>query len=98
SSPNQWKNPIRPPFDPLAPTVPISYPLKTLVELESRAYFKSLHYPFNKSTEKLKGHLPKRQWILVCHDMAGGLIFLCIFSSILTAHNLVSFFFYTLYD
>ncbi|KAL2558258.1 Cytosolic endo-beta-N-acetylglucosaminidase 1 [Forsythia ovata] len=68
-----------PPFDPLAPAVPISYPLKTLEELESRAYFKSFHFPFNKATVKLPtgngrgaASMPQRPRILVCHDMAGG--------------------------
>ncbi|KAL8552239.1 hypothetical protein ACS0TY_001077 [Phlomoides rotata] len=69
----------QPPFDPLKPAVPISYPLKTLEELESRAYFKSFHYPFNQSAVKLPpaggiggGGLPQRPRMLVCHDMAGG--------------------------
>lgn len=67
-----------PPFDPLKPAVPISYPLQTLEELDSRAYFKSFHYPFNKAAIKLPpaaasgGGLPKRPRNLVCHDMAGG--------------------------
>ncbi|CAI9768282.1 unnamed protein product [Fraxinus pennsylvanica] len=72
SNPSDGISDTPPSFDPLAPAVPISYPLKTLEELESRAYFKSFHYPFNKATEKLKGDLPKRQQILVCHDFAGG--------------------------
>ncbi|KAL0452691.1 UNVERIFIED_CONTAM: Cytosolic endo-beta-N-acetylglucosaminidase 1 [Sesamum latifolium] len=67
-----------PPFDPLAPAVPISYPLKTLDELESRAYFKSFHFPFNQAGVKLPAGgsggeaLPQRPRLLVCHDMAGG--------------------------
>ncbi|KAK4489296.1 hypothetical protein RD792_005100 [Penstemon davidsonii] len=68
-----------PPFNPLTPAVPISYPLKTLEELESRAYFKSFHFPFNQSTVKLPSTaagaaaaLPLRPRTLVCHDMAGG--------------------------
>ncbi|KAK6135751.1 hypothetical protein DH2020_030531 [Rehmannia glutinosa] len=68
-----------PPFDPSAPAVPISYPLQTLEELESRAYFKSFHYPFNQAAVKLPSaggggcaELPQRPRILVCHDMAGG--------------------------
>lgn len=68
-----------PPFDPLKPAVPISYPLQTLEELDSRAYFKSFHYPFNKAAIKLPpaaaasgGGLSKRPRTLVCHDMAGG--------------------------
>lgn len=64
-----------PPFDPLQPSVPISYPLKTLEDLESRSYFKSFHYPFNKASVSLQSDstfLPNRRRILVCHDMAGG--------------------------
>ncbi|KAH6773881.1 Glycosyl hydrolase family 85 [Perilla frutescens var. frutescens] len=64
------------PFDPLTPAVPISYPLKTLEELESRAYFKSFHFPFNQTAVKLPAGgdapLPRRSRTLVCHDMAGG--------------------------
>ncbi|KAK6145568.1 hypothetical protein DH2020_022388 [Rehmannia glutinosa] len=67
-----------PPFDPLAPAVPISYPLKSLDELESRVYFKSFHFPFNQAAVKLpaggKDPLPQRPRILVCHDMQGGYI------------------------
>ncbi|KAL2248946.1 UNVERIFIED_CONTAM: Cytosolic endo-beta-N-acetylglucosaminidase 1 [Sesamum indicum] len=67
-----------PPFDPLAPAVPISYPLKTLEELDSRAYFKSFHFPFNQAGVKLPAGgggaeaMPQRPRVLVCHDMAGG--------------------------
>ncbi|KAI3470921.1 hypothetical protein Pfo_027584 [Paulownia fortunei] len=65
-----------PPFDPLTPAVPVSYPLKTLEELESRAYLKSFHFPFNPANVKLPAgsdeSLPQRPRILVCHDMAGG--------------------------
>ncbi|RZC91856.1 hypothetical protein C5167_021567 [Papaver somniferum] len=69
---------IDPPiFNPLEPSVPISYPIKTLKELSSRVYYKSFHYPFNKSSvplvTKMK-KLPNRKRILVCHDMAGGYI------------------------
>ncbi|CAN4098059.1 unnamed protein product [Withania somnifera] len=63
-------------FDPLEPSNPISYPLKTLEELESRSYFDSFHFPFNKASIKLPTYaadeLPKRRRLLVCHDMAGG--------------------------
>ncbi|KAL6545124.1 hypothetical protein OROHE_009789 [Orobanche hederae] len=68
-------------FDPSAPAVPISYPIQTLEELESRAYFKSFHYPFNQAAVKLppaavggggSAGLPQRPRILVCHDMDGG--------------------------
>ncbi|MCL7043403.1 hypothetical protein MKW94_019701 [Papaver nudicaule] len=69
---------IDPPiFNPLEPSVPISYPIKTLKELESRVYYKSFHYPFNKSSVPLitkKKRLPNRKRVLVCHDMAGGYI------------------------
>ncbi|KAF3632042.1 Cytosolic endo-beta-N-acetylglucosaminidase 2 [Capsicum annuum] len=65
-----------PPFDPLEPSNPVSYPLKTLEELESRSYFNSFHFPFNKASVKLPPYaaneLPKRPRLLVCHDMAGG--------------------------
>ncbi|XP_060178915.1 cytosolic endo-beta-N-acetylglucosaminidase 1 isoform X1 [Lycium barbarum] len=62
-----------PPFDPSEPSNPISYPLKTLEELESRTYFNSFHLPFNKASVKLPSNeLPKRPRLLVCHDMAGG--------------------------
>ncbi|CAI9091776.1 OLC1v1026887C1 [Oldenlandia corymbosa var. corymbosa] len=70
-----------PPFDPKQPGVPISYPLKTLEELESRSYFDSFHYPFNKSRVKLQSAksdgsplMPQRPRILVCHDMQGGYV------------------------
>lgn len=61
------------PVDPLKPSPPISYPLKTLEELESRSYFNSFHYPFNVSSTPLSSSaLPCRPRMLVCHDMAGG--------------------------
>lgn len=65
-----------PPFDPTKPSIPISYPIKTLEELESRSYFESFHYPFNKASVALQSgsssSLPRRRRLLVCHDMAGG--------------------------
>ncbi|KAK3014089.1 hypothetical protein RJ639_009494 [Escallonia herrerae] len=64
-----------PPFDPTQPAIPISYPIITLEDLESRSYFDSFHYPFNKSSVALRsngGLLPERPRMLVCHDMAGG--------------------------
>ncbi|XP_022957025.1 cytosolic endo-beta-N-acetylglucosaminidase 1-like [Cucurbita moschata] len=62
-----------PPFDPTEPSTPIAFPIKTLEDLESRAYFKSFHYPFNRSTVALQPvPLPDRRRMLVCHDMAGG--------------------------
>lgn len=67
-----------PPFDPTQPSVPISYPIKTLQELESRSYFESFHYPFNRASvppilnNGVSPSLPNRRRMLVCHDMAGG--------------------------
>lgn len=62
-----------PPFDPSVPALPLSYPIKTLDELESRSYFDSFHFPFNKSSVELRnGYLADRPRLLVCHDMAGG--------------------------
>ncbi|KAK6932967.1 Glycoside hydrolase, family 85 [Dillenia turbinata] len=63
-----------PPFDPKQPSIPISYPLKTLEELKSRAFFDSFHYPFNKSSVPLNSNsgVANRPRILVCHDMKGG--------------------------
>ncbi|XP_068635389.1 cytosolic endo-beta-N-acetylglucosaminidase 1-like [Aristolochia californica] len=65
------------PFDPLKPSVPISYPIKKLEDLLSRSYFDSFHYPFNKASTPLpssSSSLPSRPRILACHDMAGGYI------------------------
>ncbi|KAK4273731.1 hypothetical protein QN277_017070 [Acacia crassicarpa] len=66
-----------PTFDPTQPSLPISYPIKTLHELESRSYFDSFHYPFNKASVPIpnlgsSSSLPNRRRLLVCHDMAGG--------------------------
>lgn len=53
--------------------LPISYPLKTLEELEDRSYFDSFHFPYNKSSVPLpKSVAPDRPRLLVCHDMKGG--------------------------
>jgi mannosyl-glycoprotein endo-beta-N-acetylglucosaminidase len=41
--------PPLPPFDQTQPSVSISYPIKTLEDLEARSYFKSFHYPFNRA-------------------------------------------------
>ncbi|XP_050210440.1 cytosolic endo-beta-N-acetylglucosaminidase 1 isoform X2 [Mercurialis annua] len=63
------------PFDPQKPSKPISYPIKTLEELNSRAYFESFHYPFNKASVLLPFsavELPHRPRLLVCHDLQGG--------------------------
>ncbi|KAK4743173.1 hypothetical protein SAY87_001174 [Trapa incisa] len=62
-------------FDPLVPSAPISYPIKTLEDLASRTYFDSFHYPFNVSSAPLSSsseRLPDRARVLVCHDMQGG--------------------------
>ncbi|XP_041000722.1 cytosolic endo-beta-N-acetylglucosaminidase 1 isoform X2 [Juglans microcarpa x Juglans regia] len=67
-----------PPFDPMEPSVPISYPIKTLEDLESQSYFNSFHYPFNKASVALQSgpsySLPNRRRLLVCHDMEGGYV------------------------
>ncbi|XWS65802.1 hypothetical protein CRYUN_Cryun05aG0144700 [Craigia yunnanensis] len=66
-----------PPFDPSKPSIPISYPIKTLEDLDSRSYFTSFHYPFNKSNVPLhqpNSALAQRPRILVCHDMQGGYV------------------------
>lgn len=68
-----------PPMDPKKPAVPISYPLKTLKELEDRSYFDSFHFPFNKSSVPLPPHraskpMENRSRLLVCHDMKGGYV------------------------
>ncbi|XLS47011.1 hypothetical protein HN51_021369 [Arachis hypogaea] len=62
-------------FDPKQTSVPISYPLKTLKELESRSYLDSFPYHFNKASVPLiqtPTSSSNRGKILVCHDMAGG--------------------------
>ncbi|KAF1870456.1 hypothetical protein Lal_00003662 [Lupinus albus] len=67
--------PPPPPFDPTKPSLPISYPIKTLQQLESRSYFDSFHYPFNKTSFPIQNGsfgLPNRRRMLVCHDMGGG--------------------------
>ncbi|XAR71899.1 Mannosyl-glycoprotein endo-beta-N-acetylglucosaminidase [Bertholletia excelsa] len=64
-----------PTFDPTEPALPVSYPITTLEDLESRTYFKSFHYPFNKASVSLPTgnvSLANRPRNLVCHDMAGG--------------------------
>lgn len=78
SDTNSDPPPSPPPFNPKEPAIPVSYPLKTLEELESRSYFDSFHFPFNKSRVKLHQQqpqaLPQRPRILVCHDMQGGYV------------------------
>lgn len=62
-----------PTFDPTQPSLPISYPIKTLHDLHSLSYFDSFHFPFNKSSvPSSPSSLPNRRRLLVCHDMAGG--------------------------
>ncbi|XP_031497779.1 cytosolic endo-beta-N-acetylglucosaminidase 1-like [Nymphaea colorata] len=66
-----------PPFDPSKPSVPISFPIKTLEELEQRTYFDSFHFPFNRASVPLPsyavhGWQERKRKLLVCHDMAGG--------------------------
>ncbi|KAF9596703.1 hypothetical protein IFM89_012902 [Coptis chinensis] len=75
SSPSSSQNEYVPPFDPLKPSLPISYPLKTLEDIETRSYFKSFHFPFNISTVPPSStSLPLRPRCLVCHDMEGGYV------------------------
>ncbi|XP_039135920.1 LOW QUALITY PROTEIN: cytosolic endo-beta-N-acetylglucosaminidase 1 [Dioscorea cayenensis subsp. rotundata] len=66
------------PSDPTKPSIPISYPIKTLAELASRSYFESFHYPFNQASVPLPsyaaGPLSARRRLLVCHDMKGGYV------------------------
>ncbi|PSS33281.1 Cytosolic endo-beta-N-acetylglucosaminidase [Actinidia chinensis var. chinensis] len=61
-----------PPFDPSQPAPPVSFPISTLDDLESRSYFDSFHFPFNKASVRLRPGGADRPRILVCHDMAGG--------------------------
>ncbi|KFK24965.1 hypothetical protein AALP_AA8G048600 [Arabis alpina] len=66
-----------PPFDPTKPSTPISFPIKTLQDLNSRSYFDSFHFPFNRSSVSLRrnnGDLAERSRLLVCHDMKGGYV------------------------
>ncbi|XP_048600671.1 cytosolic endo-beta-N-acetylglucosaminidase 2-like isoform X1 [Brassica napus] len=57
------------------PSTPISFPIKSLQDLESRSYFDSFHFQFNRSTVPLRGDLPNnRPRVLVCHDMKGGYV------------------------
>lgn len=66
-----------PPFDPSQPSEPVSFPIIKLEDLESRSYFRSFHFSFNKASVPLQSvcastSLPNRPRVLVCHDMAGG--------------------------
>ncbi|KAK6227747.1 Glycoside hydrolase [Theobroma cacao] len=73
-SEDQKLDPIPPHFDPSKPSIPISYPIKTLEDLDSGSYFTSFHYPFNKSSVPFPPNsgLAQRPRILVCHDMQGN--------------------------
>ncbi|XP_010921546.1 cytosolic endo-beta-N-acetylglucosaminidase 1 [Elaeis guineensis] len=75
-APQEERRPWEPPFDPSKPSTPISYPITTLDALESRSYFDSFHFPFNKASVPLPssaaGVLPARRRLLVCHDFKGG--------------------------
>ncbi|KAB2011050.1 hypothetical protein ES319_D10G288300v1 [Gossypium barbadense] len=73
---DQKSDPTPPPFDPSKPSVPISYPIKTLEDLENGSYYKSFHYPFNKTSVPLRPNtgLAQRPRVLVCHDMQGGYV------------------------
>ncbi|KAI3519722.1 hypothetical protein L1887_08937 [Cichorium endivia] len=70
----------QPEFDPRVPSIPVSYPIKTLEDLKLRTYFDSFHFQFNKASVPLSGSgvdgvsLPNRRRMMVCHDMAGGYI------------------------
>ncbi|XP_024995721.1 cytosolic endo-beta-N-acetylglucosaminidase 1-like [Cynara cardunculus var. scolymus] len=67
-------------FDPYVPSTPVSYPIKTLQDLELRTYFDSFHFQFNKASVPLSCSgvdvvsLPNRRRMMACHDMAGGYI------------------------
>ncbi|KAG6544599.1 hypothetical protein Mapa_014021 [Marchantia paleacea] len=57
------------------PSLPVSFPIKTLKDLEHGTYYKSFHFMFNKSTVPLKGVATakaKRPRLLACHDYKGG--------------------------
>ncbi|PKI31796.1 hypothetical protein CRG98_047799 [Punica granatum] len=59
----------------LTPSVPVSYPIRTLESLSSRSFFSSFHFPFNRASVPLlqqSPNLPDRPRVLVCHDMQGG--------------------------
>ncbi|KAK7281105.1 hypothetical protein RIF29_08805 [Crotalaria pallida] len=72
SDPQPDPPPPPPPFDPTQPSLPISYPIKTLHHLQSRSYFSSFHFPFNRASSLPISSLPHRRRLLVCHDMGGG--------------------------
>ncbi|XP_072959807.1 cytosolic endo-beta-N-acetylglucosaminidase 1 [Typha angustifolia] len=75
SNQEEDRRPWEPPFDPSKPSIPISYPITDLQTLESRSYFDSFHFPFNRSSVPLPSDAvepPSRPRLLVCHDMMGG--------------------------
>ncbi|EFH38707.1 glycosyl hydrolase family 85 protein [Arabidopsis lyrata subsp. lyrata] len=64
-------------LDLAKPSLPISFPIKSLQDLKSRSYFVSFHFQFNRSTVPLRrdsDDLPNRPRVLVCHDMKGGYV------------------------
>ncbi|ONK70453.1 uncharacterized protein A4U43_C05F33880 [Asparagus officinalis] len=69
-------------FDPRKPSTPISYPISDLADLESRSYFESFHYPFNKASvpspscrrRRRAPGLADRSESFVCHGMMGGYV------------------------
>ncbi|GLJ37366.1 hypothetical protein SUGI_0758260 [Cryptomeria japonica] len=72
-------SPMEPQVDPKKPAVPISYPLKTLEELQNKSYFESFHFPFNKCSvplppSRVSKPQENRPRMLVCHDMQGGYV------------------------
>ncbi|ESQ48930.1 hypothetical protein EUTSA_v10020200mg [Eutrema salsugineum] len=64
-------------LDLAKPSLPVSFPIKSLQDLKSRSYFDSFHFQFNRSTVPLRRNpdgLPNRPRVLVCHDMKGGYV------------------------
>ncbi|KAL2623550.1 hypothetical protein R1flu_003755 [Riccia fluitans] len=58
------------------PNLPVSYPIKTLKDLEDARYYSSFDFMFNKSSVKLKKSTSKakRPRLLACHDYKGGYV------------------------